>query len=95
MLNLDKAKERLCERLFLPDFIIKLKRNDKGITTVSFKDEDTNVVVNLKFNENTLATTIAPREMEKEEFRYCLKEHMNDIKQILNESVENYVSSLD
>ena len=87
MLNLDKAKERLCKR-FLPDFNIKLKRNDKGVTTISFKDEDTNVVVNLKFNENTLSTTIAPREMEKEEFRYALKEHMNDIKQILNESVE-------
>lgn len=87
MLNLDKAKERLCKR-FLPDFNIKLKRNDKGVTTISFKDEDTNVVVNLKFNENTLSTTIAPREMEKEEFRYTLKEHMNDIKQILNESVE-------
>lgn len=87
MLNLDKAKERLCE-IFLPDFNIKLKRNDKGVTTISFKDEDTNVVVNLKFNENTLTTTIAPREMEKEEFRYSLKEHMNDIKQILNESVE-------
>lgn len=87
MLNLDKAKERLCKR-FLPDFNIKLKRNDKGVTTISFKDEDTNVVVNLKFNENTLTTTIAPREMEKEEFRYSLKEHMNDIKQILNESVE-------
>ena len=87
MLNLDKAKERLCER-FLPDFNIKLKRNDKGVTTISFKDEDTNVIVNLKFNENTLVTTIAPREMEKEEFRYGLKEHMNDIKQILNESVD-------
>lgn len=87
MLNLDKAKERLCER-FLLDFSIKLKRNGKGVTTVSFKDEDTNVVVNLKFNENTLTTTIAPREMEKEEFRYGLKERMNDIKQILNESVE-------
>lgn len=87
MLNLDKAKERLCKR-FLPDFNIKLKRNDKGVTTISFKDEDTNVVVNLKFNENTLSTTIAPREMEKDEFRYVLKEHMNDIKQILNESVE-------
>ena len=87
MLNLDKAKERLCKR-FLPDFNIKLKRNDKGVTTISFKDEDTNVVVNLKFNENTLSTTIAPREMEKEEFRYVLKEHMNDIKQILNESLE-------
>ena len=87
MLNLDKAKERLCKR-FLPDFDIKLKRNDKGVTTISFKDEDTNVVVNLKFNENTLTTTIAPREMEKDEFRYSLKEHMNDIKQILNESVE-------
>ena len=87
MLNLDKAKERLCKR-FLPDFNIKLKRNDKGVTTISFKDEDTNVVVNLKFNENTLSTTIAPREMEKEEFRYALKEHMNDIKQILIESVE-------
>ena len=58
------------------------------IKTISFKDEDTNVVVNLKFNENTLTTTIAPREMEKAEFRYALKEHMNDIKQILNESVE-------
>ena len=45
-------------------------------------------IVNLKFNENTLATTIAPREMEKDEFRYGLKEHMNDIKQILNESLE-------
>ena len=87
MLNLDKAKERLCKR-FLPDFNIKLKRNDKGVTTISFKDEDTNVVVNLKFNENTLTTTIAPREMEKDEFRYSLKEHMNDIKQILKESVE-------
>ena len=87
MLNLDKAKERLCKR-FLPDFNIKLKRNDKGVTTISFKDEDTNVVVNLKFNENTLTTTIAPREMEKDEFRYTLKEHMNDIKQILNESLE-------
>ena len=87
MLNLDKVKERLCKR-FLPDFNIKLKRNDKGVTTISFKDEDTNVVVNLKFNENTLTTTIAPREMEKEEFCYSLKEHMNDIKQILNESVE-------
>ena len=87
MLNLDKAKERLCKR-FLPDFNIKLKRNDKGVTTISFKDEDTNVVVNLKFNENTLTTTIAPREMEKDEFRYGLKEYMNDIKQILNESVE-------
>ena len=87
MLNLDKAKERLCKR-FLPDFDIKLKRNDKGVTTISFKDEDTNVVVNLKFNENTLSTTIAPREMEKDEFRYGLKEYMNDIKQILNESVE-------
>lgn len=87
MLNLDKAKERLCKR-FLPDFNIKLKRNDKGVTTISFKDEDTNVVVNLKFNENTLTTTIAPREMEKDEFRYTLKEYMNDIKQILNESVE-------
>ena len=87
MLNLDKAKERLCKR-FLPDFNIKLKRNDKGVTTISFKDEDTNVVVNLKFNENTLSTTIAPREMEKDEFRYTIKEHMNDIKQILNESVE-------
>ena len=87
MLNLDKVKERLCER-FLPDFDIKLKRNDKGVTTVSFKDEDTNVIVNVKFNENTLVTTIAPREMEKEEFRYGLKEYMNDIKQILNESVE-------
>lgn len=87
MLNLDKAKERLCKR-FLPDFNIKLKRNDKGVTTISFKDEDTNVIVNLKFNENTLTTTIAPREMEKDEFRYSLKEHMNDIKQILNESVE-------
>ena len=87
MLNLDKAKERLCKR-FLPDFNIKLKRNDKGVTTISFKDEDTNVVVNLKFNENTLTTTIAPREMEKDEFRYALKEHMNDIKQILNESLE-------
>ena len=87
MLILDKAKERLCKR-FLTDFNIKLKRNDKGVTTISFKDEDTNVVVNLKFNENTLATTIAPREKEKEEIRYRLKEHMNDIKQILNESVE-------
>lgn len=87
MLNLDKAKERLCKR-FLPDFNIKLKRNDKGVTTISFKDEDTNVVVNLKFNENTLTTTIAPREMEKDEFLYTLKEYMNDIKQILNESVE-------
>ena len=87
MLNLDKAKERLCKR-FLPDFNIKLKRNDKGVTTISFKDEDTNVVVNLKFNENTLVTTIAPREMEKDEFQYGLKEHMNDIKQILNESLE-------
>ena len=87
MLNLDKAKERLCKR-FLPDFNIKLKRNDKGVTTISFKDEDTNVVVNLKFNENTLSTTIAPREMEKDEFQYGLKEHMNDIKQILNESLE-------
>ena len=87
MLNLDKAKERLCKR-FLADFNIKLKRNDKGVTTISFKDEDTNVVVNLKFNENTLTTTIAPREMEKEEFHYSLKEHMNDIKQILNESLE-------
>ena len=87
MLNLDKAKERLCKR-FLPDFNIKLKRNDKGVTTISFKDEDTNVVVNLKFNENTLSTTIAPREMEKDEFRYGLKEYMNDIKQILNESLE-------
>ena len=87
MLNLDKAKERLCKR-FLPDFNIKLKRNDKGVTTISFKDEDTNVVVNLKLNENTLAKAIAPREMEKDEFQYGLKEHMNDIKQILNESLE-------
>ena len=72
--------------------VIKLKSNivDKIDIdeTISFKDEDTNVVVNLKFNENTLATTIAPREMEKDEFRYGLKEHMNDIKQILNESLE-------
>ena len=44
MLNLDKAKERLCER-FLPDFDIKLKRNDKGVTTVSFKDEDTKKII--------------------------------------------------
>ena len=87
MLNLDKAKERLCERFFL-DFNVSLKRNNKGITTISFKNKDTNVVINLKFNENTLATTIAPREMEKDEFRYELKEYMNDIKQILNKSVE-------
>ena len=93
MLNLDKAKERLCKR-FLPDFNIKLKRNDKGVTTISFKDEDTNVVVNLKFNENTLSTTIAPREMEKDEFRYGLKEYMNDIKQILNEiNARNFESN--
>ena len=87
MLNLDKAKERLLDVVGI-DFYITFKKNDKGVTTISFKDEDTNVVVNLKFNENTLTTTIAPREMEKDEFQYGLKEHMNDIKQILNESVE-------
>ena len=87
MLNLDKAKERLLDVVGI-DFNIKFKKNDKGVTTISFKDEDTNVVVNLKFNENTLSTTIAPREMEKDEFRYGLKEYMNDIKQILNESLE-------
>lgn len=87
MLNIEQTNKKLIN-LFSPDFNVSLKRNNKGIVTISFKDEDTNVVVNLKFNENTLATTIAPREMEKEEFRYGLKEHMNDIKQILNESVE-------
>lgn len=87
MLNIEQTNKKLIN-LVSPDFNVSLKRNDKGVTTISFKDEDTNVVVNLKFNENTLTTTIAPREMEKDEFRYGLKEYMNDIKQILNESVE-------
>ena len=83
MLNLDKAKERLCKR-FLPDFNIKLKRNDKGVTTISFKDEDTNVVVNLKFNENTLATTIA---------NYYTKEQTNSQINIAKEAINLGVSN--
>ena len=87
MLNIEKAKQDLLNE-FLPDFNVTLKNNNKGVITVTFTDENTHGKVNLKFNENTSVTTIAPREMEKEEFRYGLKEHMNDIKQILNESVE-------
>ena len=87
MLNLEKAKVSLLNS-FLPDFKVTLKSNNKGIITITFIDEDTHGRDNLKFNENTGVTTIAPREMEKEEFHYGLKERMNDIKQILNESVE-------
>ena len=86
MLDLQKAQQTLTDK-FLPDFSIKLKRNDKGVTTISFTDEDTHEVVNMKFNENTLTTTIAPREMCKEVYQAQLKNDMEDIKKILNESV--------
>ena len=85
-----KAETEEFNKKFMTSAISLLQHSEEMFVAqfISFKDGDTNVVVNLKFNENTLATTIAPREMEKEEFRYALKEHMNDIKQILNESVE-------
>lgn len=87
MLNLEKAKSNLLDE-FLPDFNIRLKNNNKGIITVSFIDEDTHGIVNLKFNENTGVTTVAPREMNKEEYQARIKQNLELIKKILNESVE-------
>lgn len=87
MLNIEKAKQSLLDR-YLPDFNVVLKSNNKGIITITFIDEDTHGKVNLKFNENTGVTTIAPREMEKEEYQFVIKYDMETIKKILNESYE-------
>jgi len=87
MLNLEKAKQTLLDN-FLPDFNIILKSNNKGVITITFIDEDTHGKVNLKFNENTGVTTVAPREMDKEEYQARIKQNMDLIKRILINSTE-------
>ena len=67
MLDIEQAKQDLLDS-FLPDFKVTLKSNNKGVITITFIDEDTRGRVNLKFNENTGVTTIAPREMDTEEY---------------------------
>lgn len=83
MLNIEKAKQNLLDA-FLPDFNVVLKNNNKGVITITFTDEDTHGKVNLKFNENTGITTVAPREMDKEEYQARIKQNMEMIKRILN-----------
>lgn len=87
MLNLEKAKQTLLDN-FLPDFNVILKSNNKGVITITFIDEDTHGKVNLKFNENTGVTTVAPREMDKEEYQARIKQNMDLIKRILTNSTE-------
>ena len=82
MLDIEQAKQDLLDS-FLPDFKVTLKTNNKGIVTITFIDEDTHGRVNLKFNENSGVTTIAPREMGKEEYQARIKNDMEIIKNIL------------
>ena len=82
MLDIEHAKHDLLDS-FLPDFKVILKSNNKGVITITFTDEDTHGKVNLKFNENTGVTTIAPREMDKEEYHVRIKNDMETIKNIL------------
>lgn len=82
MLTINDAKEKLLDDVGA-DFKITFKRNDKGIVTLTFMDEDTHEKVNFKYNEKTNTTTIAPREMEKDTFKYCLKDNLSGIKEIL------------
>lgn len=82
MLTINDVKEKLLD-VVGADFKITFKRNDKGIITLTFMDEDTHEKVNFKYNEKTNTTTIAPREMEKDTFKYCLKDNLSDIKEIL------------
>jgi len=86
MLNIEKVKQSLLDK-FLPDFNVTFKRNDKGIVTLTFMDEETHEKVNFKYNEKTNTTTIAPREMEKDAFKYRLKDNLPDIKEILQSLV--------
>lgn len=82
MLTSDEAKDRLLD-IVGADFKITFKKNDKGIVTLTFMDEDTHEKVNFKYNQKTNLTTIAPREMEKDTFKYCLKDNLSNIKEIL------------
>ena len=82
MLTFDEAKEKLLD-IVGADFEISFKRNDKGIITLSFIDEDTREKVSFKYNKKTNTTTIAPREMEKDTFIYCLKDSLINIKEVL------------
>lgn len=81
MLNIENAKELLLNDL--QDFNIKLKTNNKGIITISFINKKIKDIVNLKFNEKTNVTTIAPREMDKESYKSFIKPNMENIKNLL------------
>lgn len=82
MLILDEVKDKLLD-VVGADFKITFKHNDKGIITLTFMDEDTHEKVNFKYNQKTNTTTIAPREMEKDTFIYCLKDSLTNIKEVL------------
>lgn len=65
------------------DFNILFKKNDKGIVTLTFEDEDTHEKVNFKYNTKNITVTIAPREMSKETFQYNILPYITKIKEIL------------